>query len=825
MDSSASDDDCDANRASALLAAIVSSSDDAIISKTLDGIITSWNASAERLFGYTADEAIGQPMTLIIPPERRDEENEILQRIRSGRRVEHFETIRVAKDGRQVHVSLTISPVHDRQGRVIGASKVSRDISDRRRAAAEAQSAQQLLRLIVDNAPALIAYIDRDYRYQLNNRAYETWFGEAYQNLAGKLVSDVLGAAAFERLKPHMDAALAGQMVSYDDQIPYRNAGTRWINANYIPDIAEDGSVKGFAVLVHDVDAHQRAEHAQRFLVALHDATRALNDAGEVMLQIVTMVGLHFDAIRCAYGEVQADGEQLLITRGYTKDVPTVAGLHRLDRFGAGLIAEIKSGRTVRIADIRDDGRTAEPAALQTYTAMEIRSMICAPIIKGGQLVAVLVVADRKPRPWLANDAELLAQVAERTYFAVESARASTLLTKSNNELERLNAELSETDRRKDEFIAVLAHELRNPLAPIRNATHFLKLKGPPDAELQNARDIIDRQITHLVRLVDDLLDVSRITSGKISLQKERVSLTLIVTNAVEASRPLIESEQHQLTVTLPDEPLYLDADLTRMAQVLQNLLNNAAKYTPPGGKIGLHATFDGQQVTIRITDTGIGIPPEMLSHVFKLFTQVGRSIEWQTGGLGIGLTLVQRIVEMHGGRVDAHSDGLDKGSQFTVRLPAFVHSHDSAASIAPRSAEPIATRLSILVVDDNVDAADTLAEILRAAGHGVQTEYDGIAAVDTARSDKPDVVLLDIGLPKLNGYDVARQIRSHDPHRPVLVAVTGWGQDDDRRRSQEAGFHHHLVKPVDLLALERILESAASSNGSVGRERPSRTI
>ncbi|HWL74927.1 MAG TPA: hybrid sensor histidine kinase/response regulator, partial [Burkholderiaceae bacterium] len=411
--------------------------------------------------------------------------------------------------------------------------------------------------------------------------------------------------------------------------------------------------------------------------------------------------------------------------------MPTVAGLHRLDRFGAGLIAEIKSGRTVRIDDIRDDARTAEPTALQTYAAMEIRSMICAPIIKGGQLVAVLVVADRKPRTWLPNDAELLAQVAERTYFAVESARASTLLTKSNNELERLNAELSETDRRKDEFLAVLAHELRNPLAPIRNATHFLKLKGPPDAELQNARDIIDRQITHLVRLVDDLLDVSRITSGKISLQKQRVSLTLIVTNAVEASRPLIESEQHQLTVTLPDERLYLEADLTRMAQVLQNLLNNAAKYTPPGGKIGVHATFDGRQVTIRITDTGIGIPPEMLSHVFKLFTQVGRSIEWQTGGLGIGLTLVKRIVEMHGGKVEAHSDGLDKGSQFTVRLPAFVHRHDGAALIGAKSSDPAAGRLSILVVDDNVDAADTLAEILRAAGHGVQTEYDGIAAVD----------------------------------------------------------------------------------------------
>ena len=463
-------------------------------------------------------------------------------------------------------------------------------------------------------------------------------------------------------------------------------------------------------------------------------------------------------------------------------------------------------------------------AALQTYAAMEIRSMMCAPIVKAGKMVALLVVADRYPRQWLPNDAWLLSQVAERTFFAVESARAGVLLSESRDQLERLNAQLSETDRRKDEFLAVLAHELRNPLAPIRNATQFLQLKAPADAALQNARDIIDRQVTHLVRLVDDLLDVSRITSGKISLQKERVSLTLIVTNAVEASRPLIESEQHQLTVTLPDEPLYVDADLTRMAQVLQNLLNNAAKYTPPGGKIGLHAAFDGKQVTIRITDSGIGIPPEMLSHIFNLFTQVGRSIEWQTGGLGIGLTLVQRLVEMHGGNVEAQSDGLDKGSVFTIRLPAFLHGHENAASVSSKGAESTAGHLRILVVDDNVDAADTLAEILRAAGHGVQTEHDGIAAVDAARSHKPDVVLLDIGLPKLNGYDAARQIRSHD-HSPVLVAVTGWGQDDDRRRSQEAGFHHHLVKPVDLSALERILESTASRNGKGREKRPNPSI
>lgn len=790
----------------ALLAAIVSSSDDAIISKTLNGIITSWNEGAERLFGYSPAEAVGQSITLIIPIERHDEENQILQRIRRGERVEHFETARVAKNGQTLDVSLTISPVRDRHGRVVGASKVGRDISAHKRAAVEVRAAQELLRLIVDNVPALISYVDRDYRYQLNNRAYETWFGDSYLKLAGKSVSDVLGAAAFEKVRPRMAAALAGQHVTYDDQIPYRNAGARWINGNYIPHVAEDGSVKGFAVLVHDVSERHQAEDAQRFLMAVHDDTRGSRDPSEVMLRTVTQVGMRFGVTRCAYGEVE-DGEQhLLITRGYTDGVPTVAGRHPLESFGGALIAQLKTGHTAAISDVRSDALTNDSTARTTYEAMQIRSMICAPILKAGRLLAVLVMADGKPREWASHDARLLQQVAERTFFAVESARANAALMDSRDELQRLNAELSEADRRKDEFLAVLAHELRNPLAPILNATHYLRLKGPPEPALQNAREIIDRQVRHLVRLVDDLLDVSRISSGKISLRKDRVSLALIVTNAVEASRPLIESESHQLTVTLPPQPVYLDADLTRLAQVLQNLLNNAAKYTMPGGKIGLHAEFDGKSVAIRVVDSGIGIPHDMLPRVFDLFTQVDRSIERSSGGLGIGLTLVQRLVELHGGTIEARSEGSDKGSEFIVRLPAFAESIAEAAMV--RNADAASTEhLRIVVVDDNVDAADTLAEMLAASGHDVKTAYDGMGALGAVDSHRPHVVLLDIGLPRMNGYDVARKIRASDSQGSVvLVAVTGWGQDEDRRRSHEAGFNHHLVKPVDPALLASIL-------------------
>jgi PAS domain S-box-containing protein len=493
-----------AEESQALLAAIVTSSDDAIVSKTLDGVITSWNVGAERLFEYTAAEAVGQSITLIIPPERRHEEEMILGRLSRGERIEHYETVRQSKQGRLLDISLTISPVRDSAGRVIGASKVARDITARKA------------------------------------------------------------------------------------------------------------------------------------------AEKALQDA----------------------------------------------------------------------------------------------------------------------------------------------------------------------DRRKDEFLAMLAHELRNPLAPIRNALHILHAKGPPVPELQWARDVIDRQVRQMSRLVDDLLDVSRIRGGKIVLRKERVELASVVSSAVEASRPLIEKWGHELTVTLPPEPVYLEADATRLSQILTNLLNNAAKYTNQGGRIWLTGERQGDAVLVRVKDTGIGIPREMLPHIFEMFTQVERSLERSQGGLGIGLTLVQRLVALHGGTVEAHSDGPGKGSEFTIRLPVAAQATgegpqgtaDDEQAVAPAGCR-------ILVVDDNRDAADTLAMLLRMMGHAVHTAHDGLEAVGSASVFQPDVALLDIGLPKLNGYEVARRVREQPGgDKVVLIALTGWGQEEDRRRSREAGFDYHLTKPVELDALQQLL-------------------
>jgi two-component system CheB/CheR fusion protein len=373
-------------------------------------------------------------------------------------------------------------------------------------------------------------------------------------------------------------------------------------------------------------------------------------------------------------------------------------------------------------------------------------------------------------------------------------------------ELRQRAEQLAEADRKKDEFLATLAHELRNPLAPIRTALEILRLGGGADSG--EMRAVLDRQVGHLVRLVDDLLDVSRITRGKVELRKQRLELAAVVTTAVETSRPLIAEAGHALTVTLPPGPVHLDADQTRLAQVLANLLNNSARYTPRGGHIWLTAEAADAELVVRVKDTGVGIPPAMLPRIFDMFTQVNRTLERSQGGLGIGLTLVKRLVELHGGRVEAHSAGAGQGSEFVVRLPR------AAAPSAPENghgdgtADPTAgPRRRVLVVDDNADAAECLAVLLRLAGHDVCLAPDGPSALDAAAAYRPEVVLLDIGLPGLSGHDVARQLRAAPEGRELLiVAVSGWGQEDDHRRSEEAGFDHHLVKPVDPDALRRLV-------------------
>ena len=387
----------------------------------------------------------------------------------------------------------------------------------------------------------------------------------------------------------------------------------------------------------------------------------------------------------------------------------------------------------------------------------------------------------------------------------------------------RLVRGLEDADRRKNRFLATLAHELRNPLAPVRNAVQLLRMKRSPDPEVQWAESVIERQVSYLSRLIEDLMDVSRISYGKLELRKERVALTEIVASAIEGGRPMIEGQNHELRVRLPNEPLVLDADPVRLAQVLLNLLTNAAKYTPPGGVITLSAEREGSDVLLRVSDTGVGLAPDQRPHLFEMFFQT-EELERTQGGLGIGLALVRHLVELHGGTVTAHSEGTDRGSEFRVRLPLATSRPEASRPVPAGTPErPHLEGLRVLVVDDNEDAATSLAILLEHAGATARTARDGETAVELADSTEFEIALLDIGLPKMNGHDVAREIRKRPwGSKAVLIALTGWGQDGDRELSREAGFDHHLVKPVSPEALLKLLgEITRTGVGSPGDDRP----
>jgi PAS domain S-box-containing protein len=383
-------------------------------------------------------------------------------------------------------------------------------------------------------------------------------------------------------------------------------------------------------------------------------------------------------------------------------------------------------------------------------------------------------------------------------------------------ELKEAEAALKRADRQKDEFLATLAHELRNPLAPIRNAVQVLHLQGSDQNDLQWAKDVIDRQSQHLTRLVDDLLDISRITADKLELRMESVKLEDVVKGAVETSGPLIKQCGHELILALPSDPVVLTADLTRLSQVLSNLLNNAAKYTEPGGTITLSAERQGGELVVSVRDNGMGIPAEMLPYVFDLFAQVDRHLDRSQGGLGIGLRLVKRLAEMHGGSIEALSAGTGKGSNFIVKLPLQSDPTPLAKANPETLDKPLTAALRIVIVDDNKDSVESLRILLQRMGHTIRVAYDGVEGIAIVEEFRPDVVLLDIGMPKLNGYETCRRIRAQDwGKQTVLIAQTGWGQDEDRRRTDEAGFDHHLVKPVSPTALKELLAQIMGEAGS----------
>ncbi|HEY1379601.1 MAG TPA: response regulator [Gemmataceae bacterium] len=516
----------------------------------------------------------------------------------------------------------------------------------------------------------------------------------------------------------------------------------------------------------------------------------------------VTLAGDHGQPWRTELAWVTPPGREVRRLRLTSPDGPRDELRDAVDRALDRGEAEVLDGLDISYPS---------PADCPAPPDCRVRSAAVVPLRARGRTLGVLTLAyGPSGRAHKPDDLTLVEDLASRAAIALDNAR--------------LYEDVQQADRQKNEFLSMLAHELRNPLAPIRNAVAVLRATGTDPSALNWAGGVIDRQVRHLVRLVDDLLDISRITRGKIRLRPEPVDVAAVVAQAVEASRPEIEARRHRLEVSVTQQPLWVNGDPARLAQVLTNLLNNAAKYTEPGGRVWLTADAACAEkdparplglAVLSVRDTGIGIPPDMLPRVFDLFTQGDHSLDRSEGGLGIGLTLVRRLVELHGGTVTAASDGPGRGSEFTVRLPLADRAESAGGNGAdgPYAAEAPPHGLRVLVVDDNVDGAESLARLLRLGGHEVRLAHDGPAALTTAGEFRPEAVVLDIGLPGMDGFQVARRLRdAADTKGAVIVAVTGYGREEDRVRSREAGFDHHLVKPVDVDTLCDLLAAASRS-------------
>jgi PAS domain S-box-containing protein len=658
----------------AWLAAIVESSDDAIVSKTLDGRILSWNSGATRIFGYEPAEVIGKPITVIIPEELHAEERRILEQLRRGEVIDHFDTTRLTKDGRRVQVSLTVSPVRDSRGTIIGASKVARDITERKRAEALLLASEQRL-------AAEAEQLER-----LNTRSTRLWRS---RTLA-------------EGLEEMLDAAL-----------DLLGAGAGAVQ------LRDDNGLVSVA-------AHRGAE-------------------GELV---------------------------------------------------SGAISE----QTV-IADAQEEG--ANEPLRRVLREAGFRAVIAAPLLAadGTELGAILGLFRTVHQP-AQQDLRRFSLYLRQAGDFIERVRLEEGLRSSEEALR-------EADRRKDEFLALLAHELRNPLAPIRYALATSRKAQRSPEQRRRAEDVMERQVEHMSRLLDDLLDISRITRGNLELKKTSTELNTVIGAAIETARPLLDAKHHSLSLDLPKHPVQLDADAVRLAQAFSNLLINAAKYTNPGGNIQLLAAQDQGIAVITVRDNGIGISPEMMPQLFKLFSQPHAVAGHTEGGLGVGLALVRGLVTLHGGSVEARSEGIGRGSEFVVRLPLGLPVARQLDEEIEGSTAVLGPGLRILVVDDNRDAADTCAMVLELSGHRVQTAYNGRAALALGETFHPDAVVLDIGLPDVDGYQLAQSVRASSwGHGIALIAVTGWGQEEDRRRAMEAGFDHHLTKPIAAEKLEVLLQS-----------------
>jgi len=744
-------------RSERLLASVVESSDDAIVSKSLDGIIQSWNTAAERIFGYTKEEAVGRHISLLIPDERAGEEEQIIDRLRRGERVQHFETVRVRSDGQRLYVSLTISPIKNAEGAIIGASKIARDISERK------QANEERIRLasVVENSSDYIGISDVKGNPLFINQAGRKLVGlPANVDVRSTKIPDYFVPEEREFIQSVVIPTMINEG-RWQGELNFQHYQTGaaipvWYDLFRVDD--RKGKPINFATVTRDLTERKQA------VAALQESEEKLRLLADTIPQLAWMA--HPDGNIFWYNNRWYD---------YTGKSPS-----EMEGWG---------WQSVHDPEVLPDVLERWQHSISSGQAFD--------------MVFPLKGADGRFRPFLTRINPLRDQDGDiRFWFGTNTDISDQ--QRIQEELRELAAQLSDADRRKTEFLATLGHELRNPLAPIRTGLEAMKLLCDDPIAIREIRNTMERQVQQMVRLIDDLLDISRITQGKMVLRTCRVDLAEVVQSAVEATRSYIDEAGHELTVELPPQPIILNADPSRLAQVLSNLINNAAKYTPDGGNIRLSAECYGHEVSVMVKDNGLGLPANMLGNIFEMFTQIDRSLEEGYTGLGIGLTLVKRLVELHGGSVEVSSEGAGKGSEFRVRIPVLVESSDTEE--VEKQLE-VGKALRILIVDDNKDAAKMLSMVVKMLGNEVDTAHDGLEAIEVAARFRPDVVLMDLGMPKMNGYEAAAHIRKQPWGKDILlVALTGWGQDDDKRRTKEAGFDHHLVKPAEPAALQTLL-------------------
>jgi PAS domain S-box-containing protein len=634
---------------------------------------------------------------------------------------------------------------------------------------------------------------------EVNRVALETC-GYGRDDVVGKLLWKCAwwrgSEESVQAVKSGVACAAAGQ-AAHGRLAYFTVEGAACIGQMAIAPVTDDaGRVIYLAATGVDVTEQEGVEARLRLLDAIGEATRVALAPDAILEGATRMLGEYLHVTRVAYADLELDNDRFTIRHDWTAPGAfSTVGVYSLGLFGPRATASMRGGHTLLINDLDREITATEGAAM--FDRIGVKAIICCPLVRDGRLVAMMAVHQDAPRTWNPGEVALVEAVVERCWAHIERVRAMEALR--------------ETDRRKSEFLAVLAHELRNPLAPIRNGIDMLRISANNPVAAAKVRDMMARQVAHMVHLINDLLDVARVNNGKVVLQIEPVDLRQVLLNAVESGAAAIDAARHAIAVDLPSDPVVFEADPVRLAQVVGNLLSNAVKYTPPGGRLRLAGRRHGDMVEITLHDNGIGIPVEHLASVFDMFTQVSRNLERARGGLGIGLSLVQRLVALHGGTVSAASPGLGQGSTFTVRLPArYAGSQGAAATAAPPGSmvQPAPQApLRILVADDNVDAADTLCALLDASGYATRIAYDGAEALAIAQQFLPHLALLDLGMPRMDGFETARRMRAVPAlHGVVLVAVTGWGAESDRDRSREAGFDHHLLKPASMQQVQEIV-------------------